>query len=123
MERRLRPQRSAQRLAKGGIIAAVVVGATLATAEAASFNCARASLPIERRICETPALDRVDGEMGQLYNQLRRQLPPGRAAALRQQQRQWLRYRNAICRLAVECLIVEYAERNAALERQLRAAP
>lgn len=63
----------------------------------ASFDCARAGNAMERAICATPAINRLDGEMGTLYAQLLDGLSADQKAHLREGQRNWIAMRNARC--------------------------
>lgn len=42
---------------------------------AASFDCAKASKPLERFICGTPELDAADAKMGEIYKQVNATFP------------------------------------------------
>jgi uncharacterized protein YecT (DUF1311 family) len=65
------------------------------SAHAASFDCAGALTKIERQICETGYLSRLDDEMANVYS---RALGLSRDVnKLREQQREWLNERNKKC--------------------------
>ena len=55
-----------------------------------SFDCRRASTPVERAVCADPALGRLDRRMAESYAALRRALPQEAREALRKDQRWFL---------------------------------
>lgn len=65
----------------------------------ASFDCAKAGTPTEKAICHDPALAALDLALSQAY-----QARLAREAGLRQQQRGWLRARDAGCGEDRACL-------------------
>lgn len=85
-----------------------------------SFDCARASSPLETDICGDPQLARLDLELARLYTRVRQ----GSDRAPEQQQlqdlqRQWLRHRNSRCSAAADrkaCLAEEYQQQHTVLE-------
>lgn len=62
-----------------------------------SFDCALATSPVERTICQAPELARADGALGLAYKQAHEGLSARDAARLRQRQRDWIRRRDAEC--------------------------
>ncbi len=66
-------------------------------AKPASFNCAKAATPMEKGICDTPEINRLDGEMGRLYGRLLNELAPQPREHLVREQRVWLETRNTRC--------------------------
>lgn len=62
-----------------------------------SFDCALATSPVERTICQAPELARADGALGLAYKQAREGLSERDASRLRQRQREWVRRRDAQC--------------------------
>jgi hypothetical protein len=81
---------------------------------AASFDCRRAVLPIERAICSDPCLSKLDGKMGEAYR------PLSHRPNVRQEQRAWLRQRNQQCGADVECLYDQTFARVVALGSRKR---
>ncbi|WP_115528718.1 MULTISPECIES: lysozyme inhibitor LprI family protein [Xanthomonas] len=65
------------------------------TAWAASFDCKQASTPVEKRICAVPALGLLDDQLDESYQALVQTTPRAAVAGVREQQRAWLRQRNA----------------------------
>ncbi len=63
----------------------------------ASFDCSKAATPMENGICDTPEINRLDGEMGRLYEQLHNELAPQPRKHLVQEQRIWIETRNNRC--------------------------
>ncbi|WP_462323088.1 lysozyme inhibitor LprI family protein [Halochromatium sp.] len=77
-------------IAAGGFLGASAVCA-------ASFDCAKASTPMENGICDTTEINRLDGEMGRLYSRLLDELAPGPREHLVREQRAWIDIRNNRC--------------------------
>ncbi|MFO3706272.1 lysozyme inhibitor LprI family protein [Xanthomonas codiaei] len=73
--------------------AALALGAS--GAWAASFDCKRASAPVEKRLCAVPALGLLDEQLDERYQELVQTTPRIAVAGVREQQRAWLRQRNA----------------------------
>jgi uncharacterized protein len=92
------------------------------SAQAASFECAKARKVVERAICGDARLNRADSDLGELYQRLRQNLAAPAFAKVRQSQRRWLQLRDNTCPKAEpECLLPLYQQRNAVL--QFRLAP
>jgi len=85
--------------------------ATAQPAQAASFDCAKATTKIEKLICADPELSKLDDELNVAYN-IAMQAEPY-AENVQQTQKQWLRDRNQ-CR-AADCVKKQYEMRLAAL--------
>lgn len=66
-------------------------------ANSASFDCAKATTPMEKGICDTTEINRLDGKMGQLYERLLNELAPEPRKHLVREQRAWLEIRNNRC--------------------------
>jgi len=88
---------------------------SLPAAHAAAFDCKAAATPTERAICADPALRDLDAELGSAYAQALHATADG-SAALRQQQRDWLRTRDA-CGADAGCLATQYRQRLARFAR------
>lgn len=93
-------------------------------APAASFDCALARSEIERAICGSRDLARLDRHLGEAYAaKLTMALDDTARASLRQAQREWLMLRDATCPAKgsnlVRCLMPVYERRLAALEADL----
>ena len=100
-------------------IAYALLAALPMVAAAASFDCARASSPAEKLICSDVEASRLDEELAAVYwKALSDAADP---AALRREQRQWLKARDA-CTVA-KCLHAAYGDRIAALKKATLAAP
>lgn len=90
----------------------------LTTAHAASFACIRAATQVEKLICSTPELSKLDENLKNIYGQLLR-LAPNRSWLI-EQQRNWLvNIRNQCTNNT--CLIDEYRNRIAMLEADLQS--
>ncbi|PPU20731.1 lysozyme inhibitor LprI family protein [Xanthomonas arboricola] len=81
---------SVLRVAIGG---ALLFGA--GGAWAASFDCKQAGTAVEKRLCAVPALSNLDDQLDESYRALLDTTPRGAVAGVRDQQRAWLRQRNA----------------------------
>ncbi|MBB3771222.1 uncharacterized protein FHS55_001821 [Angulomicrobium tetraedrale] len=90
-------------------------------ADAASFDCARASAPDERAVCADPALSAMDSEMGGLWFAYSR-LPMlmGGNGARHEAARDFLAARGR-CGADAGCLTGLYQARIAALKQQIVA--
>ena len=105
------------------VSAAVLAGALVigqgvtplaSTAQAASFDCARARAPDERAICGNRVLEDRDVELSVLYGLIQKLVPMGSRDAIRHEQTQWLAGRGR-CGADVPCLRRAYDRRIAAL--------
>jgi len=86
------------RLPAHASLAAALVGLLGSSgASAASFDCATAKKPMERAICESPAVSKLDEEMAHSYQRALHVLPPEGASALKTSQRSGLRYADQRC--------------------------
>jgi len=65
-----------------------------------SFDCAKSASPMERLICGDGALASLDRQLADAFAKRRRNGDPAEAAALIQQQRQWLKTRERACPIA-----------------------
>ena len=84
------------------------------TAEAASFDCARARSADERAICGNRVLEDRDVELSVLYGLIVKLVPMGSRDAIRREQTQWLSQRGR-CGADIPCLRRTYDRRIAAL--------
>ncbi|UOS98243.1 lysozyme inhibitor LprI family protein [Xanthomonas arboricola] len=77
----------------------VVIGGALLLgaggAWAASFDCKQARTAVEKRLCAVPALGNLDDQLDESYRALLESTPRTAVAGVRDQQRAWLRQRNA----------------------------
>ena len=91
-------------------------------AEAASFNCAKASAPDEYAICANPSLSNMDTEMATLFR-VRMEIPMlmGAKGAAQDEQRAWLQTRTA-CGASVACLGAAYKARINQLDATISGA-
>ncbi|NIK53969.1 lysozyme inhibitor LprI family protein [Xanthomonas arboricola] len=80
------------------VLRVVIGGALLLGAGgacAASFDCKQAGTAVEKRLCAVPALGNLDDQLDESYRALLDTTPRGAVAGVRDQQRAWLRQRNA----------------------------
>jgi uncharacterized protein len=82
----------------------------VAVAVAPSFDCRADTNAVERTICSDPALSARDRSLSEIYYRLADSLPQAERFALRDQQRDWIRRRNA-CGNLVPCLVNAYDQR------------
>ncbi|PPT55064.1 hypothetical protein XarbCFBP8138_14030 [Xanthomonas arboricola] len=77
----------------------VIIGGALLLgaggAWAASFDCKQAGTTVEKRLCAVPALGNLDDQLDESYRALLDTTPRSAVAGVRDQQRAWLRQRNA----------------------------
>ncbi len=67
----------------------------------ASFDCNKASTPLEKAICTNPQLGRADVVLGRVYEAVLREAPAGEKPALVASQRKWLKSVPARCGLGL----------------------
>jgi uncharacterized protein YecT (DUF1311 family) len=93
--------------------------ATSSTRRGPSFDCVRATTPIERAICADASLAALDAELGEAYAAARQRVPTPERERLRAEQRAWIRERAARCGdpVDVACLRAALIERRVALEQ------
>ena len=103
------------RVARWMGLAALVLLASLAlasVASAASFDCAKAGTPAEKAICKDPAVSRLDEDVAAAFKTAQGLWPAGNwSAYVRNEQREWLKDRNAICKADAACLKQDYQRR------------
>ena len=76
------------------------------SASAASFDCSKANTRVEHSICNDKTLNDADTLMGLAYRAVRAALDPAGAKALRSEQLQWVRERDATCDSSdISCLL------------------
>jgi uncharacterized protein len=101
------------------LLVALAIAACLlpASSSAASFDCAKAAIVVEKLICESATLGRLDEELSLLYR--RQQGLPGQdAKSLRDSQRQWLAQQRNQC-ATVKCVALELFQRSSQLRIEL----
>ncbi len=82
------------------LAASVMTTMAMATAAtAASFNCHKASTPIEKAICADRYLNELDGDMGKLYHKAKQY-----QSDLPSLQKMWIHNRNRTCGTNTDCL-------------------
>ena len=89
----------------------------------ASFDCKKASTPVERAICQGNYTAELDGAMDELYRAVLAKSEPAQRAQVEAAQRQWLNQRNTACGRAkpdIECIARLYKQRIVALARANR---
>ena len=86
------------KLGVASLLACVALAATSLDVRAASFDCSKASTPIERAICSDPTASAADATMGRLYKTEAIRLSPVGKALFRDSQRSFLHYATDLCR-------------------------
>ena len=97
----------------------LVVEATRAQAQGGpSFDCAKASTPVERTICKSPELAKVDRDLATAYAALAAKLGGAAKDHLVKDQQRWVGNRNRACtgEDAAACLKSRYENRLALLK-------
>lgn len=92
----------------------VMLSASMLAAQNASFDCAKATTPIEKTICADPALGTLDGRLATVYAEAKKNVDPKYIG-----QAKWLRDERSTCATRKDpasCLTYEYNERIHALE-------
>lgn len=105
-------------------LAVMLLGAT--AAEAASFDCDKASAADEKTICENRSLNDADVRMSTMFDLAVNMVAMGERDSLRSAQTKWLETRTA-CNADTACLKGAYDQRIADLQKtfedfELRAA-
>lgn len=80
----------------------------------ASFNCAKASSPVEKLICNNPQLSDADGRLGDLYANLQKSLSASESGQLKEGQKTWLKQRDKKllnCGTDMDCAVQVYEDR------------
>ncbi len=97
------------------LLLAAVMPFSPVEAQAASFDCAKASTNVEKLICKTPSLSRSDEELSAVYKQA--VAVAFIADSVKKEQRGWIARRNK-CPSA-QCLAEEYETRRLVLAASL----
>jgi uncharacterized protein len=92
---------------------------------AASFDCRKAVQPQEKAICTDDSLGKADEEMSGAYQLALGRVSVAAAAAMRDDQRMWLRWLDTVCSTATStdatklaaCMVGPYRERVEELEK------
>lgn len=69
---------------------------------APSFDCTKATTPVESLICSNIELGDLDGRMGQAFRDLRQKARKAQLQSLMEEQRSWLKWRIKKCAIASE---------------------
>lgn len=81
-------------------------------ATAASFDCAKAGTPTEKAICKDPAVSKLDQQVAVAFKAAQGLWSAGNwSTFIRNEQREWLKDRNGICKADVACLKQNYERR------------
>lgn len=98
------------------------LGAVFGLTHAASFDCRVASTSVEKSICESPSLNRLDEELANLYGRLNSAAAnDSERASIRDRQRKWLREDRNACR-STSCIGLSIWQRAAEIRATLERA-
>ena len=92
------------------LFAAFVCAVAAQPASAASFNCDRAYTALEKTVCADRRLSALDEQMAQNYLGLLRRVSGAAESAIKAEQKNWLKQRNA-CEDDKRCISKEYRAR------------
>lgn len=115
-------------------IATMAVAPNTKPANAASFDCATATRPVEKLICSDPKLSTLDEQMAQAYADKIESLSSEGRQILKQGQRSWLQMMNAACKVPDEsrsvdvtpelaCVLEKYQHRIETLRADWQSGP
>ncbi|MBP6638175.1 MAG: DUF1311 domain-containing protein [Sulfuritalea sp.] len=109
-------------------IMAALTQLSIARAAEPSFSCSKAKSPVEKAICDSEALSKLDKELANTYEPLKEafvilgekysQDEPSHASIIVEQQRDWIRLRDRRCnanRDIIKCIQTMTQERIAVL--------
>lgn len=101
-------------------IIGIFLGALLSSSvvQAASYDCQKAALTTEKTICNVRRLNDQDVKMATTFNILTHLLPMGGRDSMKDEQRIWLKQRNA-CAAKVSCIANRYQGRQTQLDNLL----
>lgn len=103
----------------GAVLALVLALASRADA-APSFDCAKASNAVEKKICDDSILQWFDRQAARLYNLARKQIGASNRGSLLAEQRDFIARRNACGpRYQYECVVGTYEDRLATLAQHV----
>ncbi|MDI1283314.1 MAG: DUF3298 domain-containing protein [Reyranella sp.] len=107
-----------RRLLATAVLLAVVEAAPAQAQSGPSFDCAKASIPVERTICKSAELAKADRNVASVYAALASKLSGGAKDHLVKDQQRWIGNRNRACigEDAAECLKSRYENRLALLK-------
>ncbi len=92
----------------GWIVAMLVAGVMIALpAQAASFDCAKASTKVEHQICDNPVISKLDEDMAAVFKAALQD--EKQAETIRQSQQKWIKERNGCA--DAECIKHAYEAR------------
>lgn len=96
------------------LILVLLLLAISATGWAASFDCGKAQLKVEKLVCDTPAISKLDDELGKLYQEAINKANEKQKQLLITEQKHWLKHTRNVCRDET-CLKLAYWSRQAEL--------
>lgn len=114
----------ARMIAAGALSAGVIFMFGQRPSMATSFDCSKATQPLDQHICHNAELSHMDEDLAASYGKAKAALSPDGQKLLQESQRDWLAFAHRICKTrldaktakavqqtADECLQTEYQER------------
>jgi uncharacterized protein YecT (DUF1311 family) len=110
------------------LIIFVLFGLFTTQANAASFDCKKASTWLEKTVCSNPELSKLDEQMAKAYQDALASLSPKGQKETREYQKRWLKETLPNCKndkqdISVECLKYNYKDRIKQLQHSLIKFP
>jgi uncharacterized protein len=80
-------------------IAWILLGwlALVVTANAASFDCTKATLKVEKLVCDTPFISKLDDDLGKAYQEVSHKANKEQKLLLATEQKYWLKNSRNLC--------------------------
>lgn len=89
------------------------LGGIIQPAQAASFDCGKATQPLDRQICQDAELSHMDEDLAAGYAKARAMLSPPGQKLLQDSQRDWLAFSRRICKTRLDAKVAKAAEQTA----------
>jgi len=105
------------------ICTASIVIFAASTGTARAFECAKATTEVELAICASPKIHSADSAMEEAYFALAERLDVQTAKSFQAEQREWLKYRAAICGGGSQCLLEETENRAGTIKDSAATTP
>jgi len=83
----------------------------------AFFDCSKAVYDDEKAICSNEELNALDERLGNMYQDLMKNILPDSAQKIKAEQKAWLEHRKSACGSNIGCLIETYQDRIDALSK------
>jgi len=100
-------------LLAGCVLAGLAATGGGAPAQAASFDCKKATQPLDKRICADAELSKLDEDLAAAYAKAKAALSPDGQKILQTGQHDWLSYSRRICKTRLDPKIAKLVEESA----------